>query len=356
MGKRGRPPSKKTLTLKSERVKAPDKKTKISSITIDSDREYYCTCCGKRYKTQVGNFSASSSVLYSGNNGFVNVCRDCVDKYFAQLVVFFNNNEEKALKKCCQVFDWYYSDEIAERTKHGLTPNTTRVRMYPSKMSLLRNHGKGKTYLETIEEIDNGKIDNIQDVETVLEEENTKTYNISKDTIEFFGFGHKPEEYDFLQQQYNDWADRCEIKSKVQEELFKNICVTQLMLQQAKQKQNIKEYTDGMKVFQDLLTSANIKPSQNSGNALVEANTLGTLIKKWEDEKPIPEPDDELKDVDNIYKYISTYFYGHLAKAMKVDNEFSELYENEIGKFTVTPQEYEDDGTFGDVNGEESEE
>ena len=45
-------------------------------------------------------------------------------------------------------------------------------------------------------------------------------------------------------------------------------------------------------------------------------NAFGTLIDKWENTRPIPEIDEELKDVDNIGVYLDVFFKGHLAKMM----------------------------------------
>ena len=98
-----------------------------------------------------------------------------------------------------------------------------------------------------------------------------------------------------------------------------------------------------MNAYQNLLGSANIKPNQTNENALADQNTFGTLIQKWETEKPIPEPDPEWKDVDGILKYISTWFLGHLCKMMGVKNSYSKLYENEMKKYKVEKPQYEDD-------------
>ena len=109
-----------------------------------------------------------------------------------------------------------------------------------------------------------------------------------------------------------------------------------------------------MKTFQDLLGSANLKPAQNNDNTLSDTNTFGTLIKKWEDEKPIPEPDAEWRDVDGIIRYISIYFLGHLCKMMHIKNSYSKMYEEEMAKYKVEKPEYEDDdealfdSVFGD--------
>ena len=50
--------------------------------------------------------------------------------------------------------------------------------------------------------------------------------------------------------------------------------------------------------------------------------TFGQLIDKWEQEKPIPEPDEEFKDVDKIGLYIDVFFKGHLSKMMGLKNAF----------------------------------
>ena len=68
---------------------------------------------------------------------------------------------------------------------------------------------------------------------------------------------------------------------------------------------------------------------------LADTNTFGTLIKKWEDEHPIPEPAPEWKDVDGIRKYINTWFLGHLCKMFRIENDVTAEYDEELAKYTV---------------------
>lgn len=100
---------------------------------------------------------------------------------------------------------------------------------------------------------------------------------------------------------------------------------------------------DALKVFQDLLGTANLKPSQNSDNSMVEQNTFGTLIKKWENTRPISEPLPEWQDVDGIRKYITVYFLGHFCKMLGIRNKYSAAYEEEMAKYRVEMPEYEGD-------------
>lgn len=323
---------------------------KISKIKPldDDNREYICTCCGKSYKHQKNNFSVTSSPLFAGNNGYIPICRNCVDNYYNQLVDYFSGNEEHAIERCCQIFDWYYSDEVSAMTQKSMSAGKTRIGLYPSKMNVSRNR-KASTYLDTILERNDDVIENITDLDdiqdSVVPDGNENV--VSQNDIEMFGCGYKPDEYRYLREQYDEWTTRYEAKTKAQEELFKAICITQLTLRRAQQQNNPKGIADATKSFQDLLGSANLKPSQNNDNALVEQNTFGTLIKKWEDERPIPEAEEEFKDVDGIKRYIDAYFFGHLAKVMKIDNDYSKIYDEEMAKYTVQKPQYEGDDITG---------
>jgi hypothetical protein len=111
---------------------------------------------------------------------------------------------------------------------------------------------------------------------------------------------------------------------------------------------------DGLiRSFNDLLGSANIEPVQNKDNSLADQNTFGTLIQKWENERPVPEPDPEWEDVDGIGRYIRTYFLGHLCKMLNVNNSYSRLYDEEIAKYTVDSPHYEEDceSSYDDIFG-----
>lgn len=340
-----------------------NKNSKVTKIVIDdADVEYRCTCCGKFFPKQMGNFFSSRSPLYIGNNGYLSICKTCIEKYYVQLVEFYSGNEEKAIERCCQIFDWYFSDEVSAMTMGTLSTGKTRIGLYPSKMNLTHIKNKGETYLDTVKQKCSGNIDSLADIRALEESEREKNANNNDEREEdiyiptkkdffFWGSGYTPEEYYYLNEQYDEWTHRHEAETKAQEELFKNICIAQLTIQQVKQNGSSREVGDAMKAFQDLLGSANVKPNQNS-SSMVDQNTFGTLIKKWEEEEPIPEPSEEFKDVDNIKKYIDTFFLGHLAKIMGIENDYSEQYMEEMSKYTVAKPEYreeeDDDGNSGE--------
>ena len=155
-------------------------------------------------------------------------------------------------------------------------------------------------------------------------------------------FGNYPnEDLMFLENEYQDWTTRYACESKAQELLFKRICFKQLEIDKAQK--SGRETKDMDKTLQELMSSLSVKPSQKNSNALTESMTFGQLIDKWEQEKPIPEPEEEFKDVDKIGLYIDVFFKGHLSKMMGLKNAFSALYERYIAKYTVKKPEYDED-------------
>lgn len=324
------------ITKKSRKQKPLiNEQAKITEIKCDPDgTEYRCSCCGKYYTKQKENFYQSASPLFLGNNGYVTICKACLEKYYLYLVQFYSGNETKALERIAQLLDWYYSDAIAAQSA---SCGTTRLAGYVRRLNLSKVYATGKTFSDTIKEEANAGIHSADDII----EANDDGDEVDEDTVNFFGFGYKPSEYRFMREQYEDWTTRHECNTKAQEELFKNLCIAQLNIQQAQHRGD--RVTDAMKVFQDLLGSANLKPTQTNDNALADQNTFGTLIRKWEDSDPIPEPAPEWKDVDGIVRYISVYFLGHLCKMLGIKNRYSRMYEAEMEKYKVEKPEYEGD-------------
>ena len=164
---------------------------------------------------------------------------------------------------------------------------------------------------------------------------------IKKVTLRRFGDGYTNKEYLFLQNEYEDWVTRYECNTKAQEELFIQMSIQKLEINRAQRKgANTK---DLIETYQRLMERANVTPRQNSADVLSEGQTLGKLIEKWETERPLPEIDPELQDVDKIGRYIDVFFKGHLAKMLNLKNPLQHIYETFIKKYTVEKPEYDED-------------
>lgn len=298
--------------------------------------KYKCFNCGKEYVES--NYYKSNSEFYV-NIGKIPYCKQCVGKLYQHFLDKYSNEgclnpEKKAVRRLCMTFDMYFSDKIyndaindAKRRKMDITALAAYIKMVQLKVS------KDKTYDNTILEEEQAGIANAF-ADMVMEQD----IAVDENTIKFFGEGFAPEDYTFLKEQYDDWVARHECKTKAQEEIFKRICFKQLEILKATRRGEDTKHLDA--TFRDLLDTAKLQPKQNAGDAMADNQTFGTLIDKFENERPLPEIDEELKDVDKIGYYIDTFFKGHTCRMLNVKNAFSNLYSSMMKKFTINKPEY----------------
>lgn len=158
-----------------------------------------------------------------------------------------------------------------------------------------------------------------------------------------FGTSYTDRDLMFLENEYQDWITRYECNTKAQETIFERLAFKKWEISKATEAG--KSTKDLDKTYTELLSSINILPRQSSANGISDSLSFGQLIEKWEETKPIPEPDPEFADIDGIGKYIRVWFKGHLARALGLDNGYSKEYDDYIKQYTVSKPEYEEDGT-----------
>lgn len=169
-----------------------------------------------------------------------------------------------------------------------------------------------------------------------------------KEIVKLFGSGFSNEDYLYLQDQYDDWCSRTQVDSKSQQTYVAQICMQ--LLDIYKDRKASRDVTKKLDALDKLMNSARLQPKQNVDNSAADSLTFGQLIEKWENEKPIPEPSDEFKDVDGIGKYIRVWFTGWLSKALGLKaNVFTQEYDEEIAKYIVEKPDEVDEGTSSDI-------
>lgn len=302
-----------------------DVKKDIKKETV----KYRCTCCNKDKRAE--EFYRSKSYLFKGN-GLLCICKECVGEVFDKIQIL-TNSYKLTMYRLCRKLDIPFIHslyDLAEResNRHG----TALYRMYFQKMNSL---GSANGYLGDFDDSDefDKKLDrDFNDVES-LKQDLLEDFELSKDILMFWGSGFDVEDYKFLQDEFDDWQSKYEIDSKSLEMLVKEMCYTSLTI--SKKRIKSESVDKDLKTLQELMASCNLKPVQETGMNANEQATFGTLIKKWENEKPIPEPDPEWKDINNIGKYIRTWFTGHLSRMMGVESGVTEEYLEEISKYTV---------------------
>ena len=297
-----------------------------------------CFFCGREYVNT--NYYKSHSNFFS-NIGKVPYCKQCIENFYQQYYEIYVNEgcltpEKNAVKRLCAAFDIYYSDNVFNAAVSNAKKREINISPMGAYMKMIQlSQYKGKSYDNTISEEDKEDfVANISD--NILD-----NIKIDESTINFFGVGFKEEDYIFLKREYEDWTARHECKTKAQEEVFKDICFNRLQnLKALRLGEDTKDITAS---FQRMLDSGKLQPKQNSGDTTADNQTFGTLIDKWENERPLPEIDEELKDVDKIGWYIDVFFKGHLSKMMGLKNGLSNLYDKFIKKYTVKKPEYSDE-------------
>lgn len=162
-----------------------------------------------------------------------------------------------------------------------------------------------------------------------------------KEIIKIFGSGFTNDDYLYLQDQYDDWKARTQVDSKSQETYIVRICFKLLDIYKAQRAGKDTEKLD--KSLNELMAASKLQPRQSVDNSASDTLTFGQMIEKWENEAPVPEPDEQFKDVDGIQKYITVFFKGALAKCMGLTNAFTKEYDDYMEQYTVNKPEYNEE-------------
>ena len=302
--------------------------------------KYTCFYCGKEYVET--NFYNSNSEFYS-TIGKIPHCKQCIEKFYQQYFEKYTNEgcltpEKKAVQRLCMIFDIYYRDDVFASSMNKIREskmNISPMGQYMKTIQLQQYNRNKESYENTIYEAEqeNFAMASISDLSSEI--------TVDQKTINFFGSGFTDEDYKYLKREYDDWTARHECNTKAQEEVFKRICFKQLEILKATRLGEDTKNLDA--TFQNYLDTAKLQPKQNASETTAENQTFGTLIGKWENERPLPDIDEELKDVDKIGLYLDVFFKGHLAKMMGLKNGHSRLYSQYMKQYTVEKPEYESD-------------
>lgn len=108
---------------------------------------YTCLSCGAEYNALTGNFykSPSTSPLWLANDGYVPICKKCIDRYRG-IITDRYKSEEYAMKVLCHYMDWYFSADafasVAKNQQYALG-------MYSRVVNNTAQY-KGKTFIDSI--------------------------------------------------------------------------------------------------------------------------------------------------------------------------------------------------------------
>ena len=326
----------------------------VPTIESVATHNFYCCRCGMAYSRQKGYFPVSHSSLYRGT-GYLPICSECVDKMYEQYLIKFGNDKE-AIKRVCMKLDLYWNMAIYEMSEKSANTQS-RMRSYISKTNLLRFIDK--TYDDTIEdeanEAESAESPSFAPESKTAEKDEVnepEELTISQETIDFWGSGFPSSVYPELERRYSDWTSGMSITDPAERAIYKQICILETTIN--RDSAQGKPIDKNVNALNNLLGSANLKPNQKKEelDSSVESTPLGVWIRRFENEEPIPEPDEKYKDVDGIIKYVTVWFLGHLGKLVGKKNIYVKMYEEEIARLRVERPEFDeedDEAFFNDV-------
>ncbi|MDR2357879.1 MAG: hypothetical protein LBD92_07355 [Oscillospiraceae bacterium] len=326
-------PRKDRLNV-SRQGRSPEKKK-------DFTDRYICFRCGRTHMHQKSNFPASQSPLYRHNNGYLSVCKLCVDEMFENYL-FACGSEEAALRQICLKFDIYWLREIYEMTLKAMHTNS-RVLCYIMKTNMTRF--LGKSYDDTINDERHEaewaeKYGARQDEDRDKEDKDGK---VSRRLLDFWGGGFAPDFYKELQRRFNHWTSDYEGEITIEKQgIIRQICISEAAI--ARDVSLGKNVAPAQNSLVNLLGSANLKPVQKEKDVKADdsnqGGSLGLYIRQIEDERPI-EPDPEFADVDNVRELLQVWYAGHIARVVNAKGYDLTEYRDAIEPYTANqPSEF----------------
>lgn len=303
-----------------------------------------CTKCGKAYTRRKGFFPVSYAILYKGI-GFIPVCKDCIDSmyksYFEQC-----GSKKDAVRQVCRKLDIFWSDSVFDLVDKKNTTHTLMT-AYLSKITSVSY--AGKSYDDTL--IDEGALWSWnRNIKPVVKEskpaQQDTDIKIPESVMSFWGPGYTPKMYHELEERLKYWMSEFPEDYELDagtKALLRQIVILEIDIN--RDRAAGKTVEKSVNSLNNLLGSAMLKPVQKKTEDIDTsvANTpLGVWLYKFENERPLPDVDDELKDVNGIKKYIFTWM-GHLAKMLGIKNAYTRMYDEEIERLKVDRPEYDGD-------------
>jgi len=311
--------------IRKDYVKIADYYNKIVNHEI-----IYCKLCGRPLRHTAFYMDAR----YADNRSIF--CKECLVNIAGQRTSSREDMNEtpESIKKALQIIDKPFINDVYDSAVATVTNGAgerTKESVFAVMVTMLASlpQYRGKTFKDS----------DILDTDTANSEVKINRRLVDAGRKRFGDYPEK--DLMFLEKEYEDWTSRYPCDSKSQEVLFQRLCCQELAASEIEKKGGSTKDID--KSIQDTMSALGIKPSQSSADGMADNLTFGQMIEKWEAEKPIPEPDDEFKDVDKVGAYIDIFFKGHLSKSMGLRNMFSAAYDKFMEKFSVKKPEMDDE-------------
>jgi hypothetical protein len=276
--------------------------------TIKEEKKYKCTCCGNSWDTQKSHFSMSKSPLYQCNNGYINICNDCRDQYYYQLIDLFSGNEEKAIEYMCQQFGWFFHEDALSSSRQ-ISSDRSRISHYLQKKNLGQTAENGITDIDTVKfNFINRKNNVIESVEHLEQLKSEGIATSSMASVERWGSGFSDSDYKLMDDHYKmlkKYNPNCDNNQEI---FIKDLCYTKLLqMKSMREGGKSDDFDKFTKLYRETFKQAGLKTvaEKDSSNDETFCMTLGFISEYTPEEFYLNK--ELYNDNDNIGDYVERH-------------------------------------------------
>ena len=303
----------------------------------------YCSCCGREQNER--EFLFSSSKLHA-HTSKLPLCKSCLNKRFKELHAQYNGDVKQALQHFCYNLDLYYDEEILNSMENEKI-NVFAVE-YIKEINRHRSNREKTSignplYFLSSSQVFNNESEPVGYAETA----DTKPFVASKEVLRRWGRNKfSPDELEMLEYKYEELISEYPSEKYQEREIIKDICQIEIKLDKMYKNDDQSNYVKLLDQKSKKMEQLNVIPSKQKQYGEDKSMTLGQLIRRIEEEEPIPDTSEEFEDIDRIKFLINRYFTAPMRKVLGIDKaEYTiedemNTYENYIEK-KKKPQEAE---------------
>lgn len=199
------------------------------SNNIIKGKKYKCSMCGNSWDTQKNHFSKSAHPKYQANDGYIEICNDCRDKYYKRLVDLYSGNEEHAIRHMCLEFGWIYHIDALIASRQ-ISADRSRISHYLAKKNLGQTSRIGTTYFDSMKYDYNEKQDEIVKSKEQAKAEGS---SVTASAIDRWGVGFSEIDYKVLDDHYRMLKKNNPNCDSNQEIFIKSLCNINMLMARA---------------------------------------------------------------------------------------------------------------------------
>lgn len=192
-------------------------------------KKYKCMMCGNSWDTKKNHFSKSAHPKYQANDGYIEICNDCRDRYYKRLIDLYSGNSEHAIRHMCMEFGWVYHIDALTASRQ-ISADRSRISHYLAKKNLGQTASVGTTYFDSMKyEYQNKLNDVIESREQAKSEEST----ITASSVDRWGVGFAEADYKNLDEHYRMLKKNNPNADNNQEIFIKSLCNLNMLMVKA---------------------------------------------------------------------------------------------------------------------------